>query len=37
MQWDDTANAGFCSADECVPWLPVNPNNKEINVVVSII
>ncbi len=29
MQWDDSENAGFSKA---VPWYPVNPNYKEINV-----
>ncbi len=29
MQWDDTKNAGFTTAD---PWIKVNPNYKEINV-----
>ncbi len=28
VQWDDSKNAGFSEAD---PWLPVNPNYKEIN------
>ena len=28
MQWDDSANAGFTTGR---PWLPVNPNFKEIN------
>ena len=28
FQWDDTANAGFTTG---IPWLPVNPNNLEIN------
>ena len=27
-QWDDTENAGFGTG---TPWLPVNPNYKEIN------
>ncbi|MBQ8094242.1 MAG: alpha-glucosidase, partial [Clostridia bacterium] len=27
-QWDGTENAGFTTGD---PWLPVNPNYKEIN------
>ena len=30
MQWDSSANAGFCSED-AKPWLVVNPNYKEIN------
>ena len=29
VQWNDSANAGFTSGD---PWLPLNPNFKEINV-----
>lgn len=29
MQWDDSKNAGFTSADS---WMHVNPNYKEINV-----
>ncbi|MFP4363146.1 MAG: glycoside hydrolase family 13 protein [Spirochaetia bacterium] len=28
MQWDDTENAGFSQA---TPWMPVNPNYKEVN------
>jgi oligo-1,6-glucosidase len=28
FQWDSTANAGFTTG---APWLPVNPNYKEIN------
>lgn len=28
MQWSDAPNAGFTTG---VPWLPVNPNYKEIN------
>ena len=28
MQWDDTDNAGFTSG---TPWMPVNPNYREIN------
>ncbi len=31
MQWDATANAGFC-AEGVTPWLAVNPNYPEINV-----
>jgi alpha-glucosidase len=31
MQWDSTANAGFCPAS-VDPWLPVNPNHVERNV-----
>ena len=30
VQWDDSKNAGFTTADE--PWFKVNPNYKEINV-----
>jgi oligo-1,6-glucosidase len=29
MQWDDTAQAGFTSGAK--PWLPVNPNYRNIN------
>ena len=28
MQWDDSTNAGFTTG---TPWIPVNPNYKEIN------
>ena len=28
MQWDQTLNGGFSTGS---PWLPVNPNYKEIN------
>lgn len=28
VQWDDTENAGFTTG---TPWIPVNPNYKEIN------
>jgi oligo-1,6-glucosidase len=28
VQWDATENAGFTSG---VPWIPVNPNHREIN------
>lgn len=28
MQWDDSANAGFTAK---TPWIPVNPNYKEVN------
>lgn len=30
MQWDDSANAGFSSAD-ATPWIMVNPNYTKIN------
>ena len=29
MQWDDSPNAGFTTG---TPWLPVNPNHRQINV-----
>jgi glycosidase len=29
MQWDDSPNAGFTTADK--PWFEVNPNYQEIN------
>ena len=31
MQWDDSANAGFCP-EEVQPWLPVNPDHSRVNV-----
>jgi alpha-glucosidase len=31
MQWDDSANGGFCGAD-AVPWLPVHENYPATNV-----
>lgn len=31
MQWDGTANAGFCPPD-VQPWLPVNPDYPSVNV-----
>ncbi|GBR40532.1 glycosidase [Komagataeibacter oboediens DSM 11826] len=30
MQWDDTPNAGFTTADR--PWFAVNPNYRQVNV-----
>jgi oligo-1,6-glucosidase len=35
MQWDDSLNAGFSSA-EAKPWLAVNPNYKQINAVAAL-
>ena len=32
MQWDAGPNAGFSTG---VPWLPVNPNHREVNVVAA--
>ncbi len=29
MQWDDTPHAGFTTGE---PWLPANPDHKEVNV-----
>lgn len=34
MQWDGTANAGFCPPD-VRPWLPVNPDHEHRNVAVQ--
>lgn len=31
MQWDDSANAGFCPS-EVTPWLPVAEDYEEVNV-----
>ena len=31
MQWDASANAGFCP-DGVQPWLPVNPDYERVNV-----
>jgi alpha-glucosidase len=31
MQWDESANAGFCPAD-VEPWLPVAANYRQLNV-----
>lgn len=33
MQWSDAAQAGFSSGE---PWLPVNPNYREINVAAAL-
>ncbi len=33
MQWDDSAQAGFSTGE---PWLPVNPNYREINVAAAL-
>lgn len=33
VQWDDSKNAGFSDVE---PWIPVNPNYKEINVAAQI-
>jgi alpha-glucosidase len=32
MQWDSSANAGFCP-EGVEPWLPVAPNYEKVNVV----
>jgi oligo-1,6-glucosidase len=29
FQWDDSANAGFCTSAK--PWLKINPNYKQVN------
>jgi len=34
MQWDDSANAGFCPKN-VKPWLPVHPEYEDINVKVE--
>jgi alpha-glucosidase len=34
FQWDDRKYAGFCICNQNVqPWISVNPNNKDINLV----
>jgi alpha-glucosidase len=33
MQWDDSANAGFCLS---TPWLPLDPEQKSLNVAAEI-
>lgn len=33
MQWDDTVNAGFSTG---TPWIPVNPNYRDINAKVAL-
>ena len=33
MQWDDTTNAGFCLT---TPWLPLDPDQKDLNVAAEI-
>ncbi|HEV2797049.1 MAG TPA: DUF3459 domain-containing protein, partial [Nocardioides sp.] len=33
VQWDDSMHAGFTTGD---PWLPVNPNNTEVNAAAAI-
>ena len=35
MQWDATTNAGFTETT-VKPWLPVNPNSREINAVAEL-
>lgn len=36
MQWDDSANAGFTTAN-AIPWLPIPPNFKERNIKVELL
>ena len=33
MQWDDSPHAGFTTG---TPWLPVNPNHREVNAVTEV-
>jgi oligo-1,6-glucosidase len=33
MQWDDSAHAGFTTG---TPWIPLNPNYKEINAAAAV-
>jgi alpha-glucosidase len=32
MQWDSSPNAGFSPAEAAQPWLPINPDYREVNV-----
>ncbi len=32
MQWDSSPNAGFSSIDAAEPWLPINPDYREVSV-----
>jgi alpha-glucosidase len=32
MQWDGSANAGFSDGQSVQPWLPVNPDYRQVNV-----